>query len=422
MARTIEGGVRRSAVVRHAARLALFLLTTSLLLACSSMPNTNAIPELARDHATVSGIENARYWLDSDITPFVENAIADLRRQKEAAALRGLPADASARADVLAISGGGEDAAFSVGLLKGWSAHGDRPEFRVVTGVSAGGLLAPFAFLGPDYDDLLHRSISSIGEEGVFRSRGPFGLLSDGMSSNARLMKLVEHYVTPQVLLAVAAEYGKGRALMIGTTELYSGRSVTWNMGAIAASGSPDALTLFRKVMVASASIPGAVSPVLINVELDGRQYQEMHVDGGVSAQAFTYPSATLAVMERLTGEPFQGKIGVYVLMNGKLLPEWSNALHRTVGIGSRALSVLLQRQAINDLDRIHRTAHQDGAEYRLAFIGPEFRHPPHRRFDRHYMARLFEYAYQLGARGYPWQTAPPVDVPRPPNDQQTLR
>ncbi len=55
-------------------------------------------------------------------------------------------------------------------------------------------------------------------------------------------------------------------------------------MGAIASSGAPNALSLFRDVLVASASVPGVYSPVLINVEGEGLRFEEMHVDGGVRA------------------------------------------------------------------------------------------------------------------------------------------
>lgn len=375
--------------------------------ACSTLPHAGALPEAEVGEAVIPGIDNARYWLDGDIVPFVRSAIGDIRRVQET---RGetAPSTDAPPVQLLAISGGGENGAFAAGLLKGWTAHGDRPQFRVVTGISAGGLIAPFAFLGPAHDDDLQQAILAIGREGLFRSRGVFGLASDGFADNRPALRFVARYVTPDILAEVAAEYRKGRALMIGTTELDSGRAVTWNMGAIAASGAPGALELFRRIMVASASVPGAVSPVMIDVEANGRHYREMHVDGGVSTQVFTYPSATLAVMEQLTDRPYRGSIQVFVVLNGKLAPEWSPTPQRTLGIGARALGVLLQRQAVNDLERIYRTARQDGADYNLAHIGAEFRYPAHKRFDAGYMNELFDYAYRLGVAGYPWRKQAP--------------
>jgi predicted acylesterase/phospholipase RssA len=91
------------------------------------------------------------------------------------------------------------------------------------------------------------------------------------MADSKTLSRLVAKHVTPEVLAAIASEYAKGRALQLGTTDLDSGRSVTWSMGAIASSQAPGALDLFRNVMIASMSIPGAVSPVMIDVDVDGK-------------------------------------------------------------------------------------------------------------------------------------------------------
>ena len=214
-------------------------------------------------------------------------------------------------------------------------------------------------------------------------------------------------YVTPQMLQDIAVEHRKGRALMIGTTELDSGRAVTWSMGAIAASGSSQALPLFRQVMVASASIPGAVSPVMIDVEAEGQHFQEMHVDGGVSTQVFAYPAAMQAVMQRLGHGPYRGRVQLYVVLNGRVTPEWTATPRQSLAIGGRALRILLQRQAINDLERIYRTAHQDGADYNLAYIGAEFHYPRHRRFDEGYMRDLFEHGYRSATQGDPWKPCP---------------
>ncbi|MBO9662844.1 patatin-like phospholipase family protein [Dokdonella sp.] len=405
-----DGAMERTAgdSITWTLRVLMLSIVVWLLQACSTLPRTDALPKSEADAAAIPGIPNARYWLDSDIVPFARSAIGDIGRARTAFAQSGTTAQALPPAAILAISGGGENGAFAVGLLEGWTAHGDRPQFRVVTGVSAGALIAPFAFLGPSYDAQLHDAILSIGREKLFRSRGVFGLLSDGFADNQPAIEFVAKYMTPDVLRAVAAEYAKGRALMIGTTEMDSGRAVTWNMGAIAASGAPNALDLFRKVMVASASIPGAVSPVMIDVEANGKRYQEMHVDGGVNAQVFTYPSTMLAVMQELTGEPYRGAIQVYVILNWKVAPEWSVTPRSTLAIGGRALGMLLQRQSVADLDRIYRTAHQDGADYNLAAIGADFQYPKHKRFDPKYMNDLLGYGYRLGSAGYAWKKTPP--------------
>ncbi|QGM05628.1 patatin-like phospholipase family protein [Stenotrophomonas maltophilia] len=393
-------------------------LLASVLPGCASATRSGALPQAYADAATPAGIENARYWLDTDIEQFVRSALNDLHR----AGVR--VGDDTSHLDpvqVLAISGGGENGAFAAGLLSGWTAHGDRPQFRVVTGISAGALIAPFAFLGPSHDGALREATLAFGRQGIFRSRGIFGLASDGFADNRPALRFVARYVTPQMLQAIATEYRKGRALMIGTTELDSGRAATWNMGAIAASGSPQALRLFRQVMVASASIPGAVSPVMIDVHAAGHRFQEMHVDGGVSTQVFAYPTAMQAVMQRLGQGPYRGRVQLYVVLNGRVTPDWTATPRQSLAIGGRALRILLQRQAINDLERIYRTAHQDGADYNLAYIGPEFHYPRHKRFDEGYMHDLFDHGYRSATQGDPWQKCPEGWTVQPHTVSQAL-
>ena len=393
-------------------RISIALAIAATLQACGTVARLDAVPADLVDRATTPGIPDSRYWLGADIGPFIKGVIDDNRRELEALSKAGLSTDPMPPAYVLAISGGGDNGSFGAGLLAGWTVHGDRPQFRVVTGISAGGLIAPFAYLGPAYDPVLRDVAVSVGEDDVFRSRGLItGLSSDGMADSEPLARLVAQHVTPQVLAAVAAEYEKGRALVIGTTDLDSGRAVSWNMGAIAASRAPGALELFRKVMVASASIPGAVSPVMIDVEVDGKRYQEMHVDGGVINQVFTYPSNAFA-LQQIHGRPFGREIRVYAIRNGKLAPEWSPTPRQTLSIGGRAFSLLMQRQGIGDIEQIYRTARQDNADFNLAYIGSDFAPGEHREFDRAYMSRLFNYAYQLGAKGYPWHKTLPTEVP----------
>jgi len=390
----------------------LAAIAGAVLQACASPPRLDAVPPTLTQQAAIPGIANARYWLDLDLAPFIQSAIDDNRRESEALARAGRPTDPMPPINLLAISGGGDAGAFAAGLLTGWSAQGTRPEFKVVTGISAGALIAPFAFLGPRFDDVIRRVATSIGKDDVFRSRGLLaGLASDGMADSEPLARLLAQYVTPDVLEAVAAEHAKGRALMIGTTDLDSGQPVTWNMGAIASSNAPGSLELFRKIMLASTSIPGVVSPVMIEVDVDGVRHQEMHVDGGVMAQVFTYPSRTLMEMKRATGIPFRREIHLYVIRNGQLRPQWLGTPRHTSSIGGRAFRALIQQQGISDLDRIYRTAQQDGAEFNLAYIGDDFTAPHDKDFDAAYMNRLFDYAYQLGATGYRWHKALPGDA-----------
>ena len=400
----------KGVVVRAAAILATFVA----LQACTTLTRLPAVPPTQTARAVIPGFPNSRYWLDEDLPALLQEAIGDSKRERETLARLGISTDPMPPAHVLAISGGGDSGAFAAGLLSGWSTRGTRPQFNLVTGISAGALIAPFAYLGPSYDDVIRTVATSVGPDDVFDRRNVLvGLASDGMADSGPLARLVAKYVTPETLAAIAAEYAKGRALQIATTDLDSGRPVIWNMGAIAASQAPGALELFRKIMIASASIPGGVSPVLFDVEVNGQRFQEMHVDGGVIAQTYVYPRNILLEWERATGQPFRRAFHVYVVLNGRMQPEWTDTKRRTLEIGNRAIRVLVQSQGIGDVDRIYTTAQQDGADFNLAYIGPDFSSPRAQEFDNAYMKRLYDYAYAVGASGKAWHKAPLSETAR---------
>jgi predicted acylesterase/phospholipase RssA len=397
-----------------AKRAAAILATFAVLQACTTLPRLEAVPPTQTARAIVPGFPDSRYWLDEDFPALLQEALSDDKHEREALARIGISTDPMPPAHVLAISGGGDAGAFAAGLLSGWSSSGNRPQFRLVTGISAGALIAPFAYLGPAYDDVIRTVATSVGPDEVFDRRNVLvGLASDGMADSAPLARLVEKYVTAETLAAIAAEYSKGRALQIATTDLDSGRPVIWNMGAIAASQVPGALQLFRKIMVASASIPGVVSPVLFDVEVDGQRYQEMHVDGGVIRQTYVYPRNILKEWGRVTGKPFQRELHVYVVLNGRMQPEWKDTKRRTLEISNRAIRALVQSQGIGDVERIYTIALEDGVDFNLAYIGPDFSYPHVQQFDNAFMKRLYDYAYSLGASGKAWHKAPPGESVR---------
>ena len=393
------------------APLVATLAVTVLLEACRTLPRIEAVPPDQTERAVIPGIPNSRFWLDRDLAPFIQSVIQDFNREEKALARSGMSINPLPPVYILGISGGGDDGAFAAGLLAGWSVHGDRPEFKVVTGISAGALIAPFAFLGPRYDDVVRRVATSVSRKDIFHTHNSLsGLASDGMADSKPLARLVAKYVTPELLAEIAREFEKGRVLEIGTTDLDAGRAVTWNMGVIASSHSPGALKLFRSIMIASASIPGAVSPVMIDVEVDGKHFQEMHVDGGVITQVFLYPSRILPELAKATGTPLDREVYAYVIRNGTLEPEWSNTRRRTLSVGGRAISALVQTQGISDVHQIYEVARHDGVDFNLAYIGSDFGESRRAHFDTAYMKRLFDYAYQASAKGYQWHKVPPSD------------
>jgi|HubBroStandDraft_1064217.scaffolds.fasta_scaffold46480_2 hypothetical protein len=390
-------------------RMMTALMAVLSIQGCGSLPRRDAVPYDLTEMAIPAGIPNARFWADGDLSPMIRDVVREGEREVAALAKAGKSTDPLPPAYLLAISGGGDDGAFGAGLLVGWTAQGTRPEFKLVTGISAGALIAPFAFLGPQYDDILRAVSTSMSPGGVFRKRNVvFGIASDGMADSAPLAGLIAKYVTPEILDAVAREYEHGRFLLIGTTDLDAERSVLWNMGAIASSHAPGALGLFRKIMLASTSIPGAVSPVMIDVDVHGKQFQEMHVDGGVITQVFLYPQQMFMETRKATGTSFLRERHAYIIRNGMLEPRWADTARRTLSIGGRAIGALIQTQGISDIDRIYVLAQKDGVDFNLAYIDTDFDFPHQQEFANDYMQQLFDYAYGLSANGYPWHK----DVP----------
>lgn len=393
------------ALSRHV-HLAAACIALMLVSGCATPRRLSAVPELQTEQATpLDG--PVRFWADDEPEPLIAEAEARYEREMAERARVGqtgpLPQE-----DFLAISGGGDDGAFGAGLLCGWTQAGDRPVFTLVTGVSTGALIAPFAFLGPKYDAVLREAYTQTSHEKIFRKRTiAAAVFDDAMSDTTPLAKLISRYITRELLDEIAVEYRKGRLLLIGTTDLDSRRGVIWNMGAIADSRDPQALVLFRKIILASAAIPGAFPPVMIDVSVDGVRHQEMHVDGGATNQVFMYPEA-LKLGEVIPDLQAARERKVYVIRNARLDPGWANVDRRTLKIAGRAISALIQSQALGDLMRIYETAERDQIEFNLAFIPKDFNVPRTSDFNPQYMVPLFDRGYQMGLQRYPWMKTPP--------------
>jgi hypothetical protein len=370
-----------------------------------SAPRTPVPAELA-DLAEVPWFAGYRCWGDEDGHVVRDRLARSLQLERQA--LGEAPEDALPDADYLALSGGGQNGAFGAGLLCGWTVSGKRPTFKIVTGISTGALIAPFAFLGPEYDGVLAEMYTTVSTRQILKRRGLLSfLLSDALADDAPLRALVERHIDERFLDRVAEEHRKGRLLIVGTTNLDAERPVIWFLGGIAASGHPDALRLFRDVLVASASLPGIFPPVMIEVEANGRHFEELHVDGGVSSQMFMYPAAL--DLRRLFAELHaERRRSVYVIRNGKTIPEGSVVARRALSIAERALTCLILSQSVGDLYRIYLGCQRDGFEFHYAAIPADFHHEKHEPFDTDYMRDLFEVGYHLAAQGDPWHDAPP--------------
>jgi hypothetical protein len=368
----------------------------------------DAVPQTLTERAVVLGISNARFWADTQGAELAEEALRALAREREYLALtqsRG----ALPPANFLVVSGGSDNGAFGAGLLVGWTEAGNRPEFKLVTGVSTGALTAPFAFLGPAYDAQLKDVYTNIVPSDVYEARGYLAaVLDDAMSDTRPLFRLISRYADSRMLAAIAEEFQKGRLLLIGTTDLDVMRPVIWNIGAIAASGHPDALDLFRRILLASASVPAVFPPVLIDVELDGKSYQEMHVDGGAVAQMFLYPPTVTARFDMRRG-PLARERHAYVIRNARVDAEWAMVDRRVLSIAGRAITSMIHYSGSNDIGRLQATAERDGVDFNLAYIGKDFTVERTVPFDQTYMRALFDYAFQQARRGFPWSKSHPM-------------
>src|SRR5262245_57026755 len=382
------------------------------LAGCGSRIERNAVPEALSSHATPQGLAYARFWGDEvpkEVVTFVQLHMPNVRQMATSAAQEaGRPV-----VEYLALSGGADDGAFGAGLLVGWTKRGDRPKFEIVTGVSAGALIAPYAFLGPSYDAQLTELWTQFDPKMVATPQVLAGLLgAESLADTKPLRELIGRHIDRRMLRQIAQEYRNGRLLMIGTTNLDAQRQVIWNMGeiAVAAGRDPEAAELFRDVLLASASIPGLFPPVHVKVRVGNRMFEEMHVDGRGTRHVFLAPAQfSLRTFDSFYQQPPIRR--VYVVRNAKLEPIYEEVQPNVLAIGARSLTTLTKRQSIGDLNHIYAMTQRDGAEFRLASIPRSFTEKSSQSFDPIYMRALFEVGRNLGSGGKGWARTPPEAV-----------
>lgn len=382
-----------------------------ILQGCASIAIKQPLPQTLENQVQMPGFPNVRAWGD-EYSKTLEKSAVDSIAQEKAANHGKLKKEAYA----LALSGGSSAGAFGAGLLCGWTQSGKRPEFKLVTGISTGALMAPLAFLGPAYDDKLKYAYTSVSDDDIYKPNSIVRIVLSfikltsisSLADTKPLANLIERLIDDQVLKAIAREHLKGRRLIIGTTQLNAQRLVIWDMGAIAATKSPHALPLFRKILLASASVPATFPPQIFRVSALQKEYDEIHVDGGVATQVMLYEKAIAPFSRRvlLPGQKQRAK-KLYIIRNQTVHPKWEDVKPTLKDIAIRSIDALIQSQSIGDLYRLYAYSKRDDFEYNLAYVPTSFTESPVTPFNKPYMNKLFSLGYQMGKSGYQWTHYP---------------
>ncbi|MGO9171244.1 MAG: patatin-like phospholipase family protein [Rhodomicrobium sp.] len=386
------------------------LIFAPILAACSFLPR-DQFTAAEQSIATIPGIPGARFWADG--------SAAELRSFFQGSVLT---APATGSLDVLALSGGAYDGAYGAGVINGWTALGTRPEFALVTGVSAGALIAPLAFLGPRYDAEMEQAFTQGAAQFLGDLGSIFSVVGGGDLRRTSLADLVGNFVDERLLRAVAAEHAKGRRLHILTANVDAQRGVIWDMGAIASSGHPNAKQLFKDVLIASASTPGIFAPTFIEVEANGRYFKEMHVDGGAITEVSIVPDVLLAMGIKPIQE--HERVRVWVIINNNITPQFEVVEAGLVPTMSRSFSTLIKDSSKQTLLA---TAGYIGRErFNLTYIDGQFDTTLKARygtavtagFNAPYMTALYRYGYARARSGHLWTHEVPLGARAPLQSQ----
>lgn len=385
--------------------LVVSAITLFCLTGCGNLHPRKPLPAELAGLANPPGYGDIRDWGDH-FSPVLQRSVESALKEE---AKKDNPYGQTP-IQYLSLSGGGMNGAFGAGFLCGWTAEGSRPNFDFVTGISAGALLAPFAFVGTNHDAALREIYANLQPKDLFQRKGWLRILrDDSVFDTAPLRKLLEKYVTRELLAEIAREHARGRRLWIGTANLDARRPVIWDMGLIATSGNPNATNLFLKVMIASAAIPGAFPPVYFKVKANGKTYDELHVDGGIGRQAFAYgPVLRLnEIRSQLDESDRERPAELFIIRNGDLGTHYDPVKPKALPIVMSSLHALTHHQAEGDFYRMFVFAGRDKCNYNLTGIPSEYERQSKIDFDSNEMKRLFALGEQMGRAGTCWIHTP---------------
>ena len=315
---------------------------------------------------------------------------------------------------VLSLSGGGSYVAYAAGLLAGWTVAGDRPQFRVVTAMSGGALVAPWAFLGADYDPVLEEVFTTIDTPDVYRPRGlgvASALFGDGAFDFSPGRELIARYLTDAVIEEIAEAHRQGRRLYLATANMDDNVTTLWDVGEIAASDRADRFDHVRRIVEASVAVPGLFPPVYFDVEVDGVRYGQMHMDAQIDfvlMRDFMIAADRLAVERSGLDAPLRERI--YAILSTKPTPNYEQPPEASaLTLGRRALERIGRYASYGALDRLYLYALAHDAELRIAHLPVAFDAGiPNFSFATDGLRKLYYFGFQQAAQGYPWATQPP--------------
>ncbi len=386
----------------------IFLMSALLIQGCATIRPRNAVPMDFSGKVTISGMPDIRTDMDNPDPIVMQKSLVESFKEEGPVNFLGIKVY-----PVLAISGGGANGAYGAGLLKGWSKEGSRPTFKIITGVSSGSLIALYAFLGKDYDDQLEHFFTTISTKDIMRKNNVFKIIfGDSLMSSAPMAKKIASIVDGKLMAKVVEEHKRGRRLFVGTVNLDAQEFVVWDMGAIACKGGGDSLMMFRKILMASSSLPMTFPPVTFKVSAEsGELYDEMHVDGGTMRGVFSIDRLTknMEGAAKLFGiDPSKYRPQIYILSNGYMSPNRQQVKDSLVDISVRSLDTVVAAANNGDIYRLYSTAKRRGLDFNLAYIPADFKPNSKELFDTKEMQRLFKRGYDDAVSGYKWHKTPP--------------
>jgi hypothetical protein len=362
------------------------------------------------DRVDVVDMPGVRVWGDKLSDVLHQDLVQSIQNEKPGLFPRG--PDGAFQYGGLSLSGGGDHGAFGAGFLKGWSKTGSRPTFKVVSGISTGALIAPFALLGSAYDGDLEAAYTTVSAADIYKFKSIIGAYwRESLADNHPLEELVHKFVSDEVIDAVAQAHLNGQRLFVGTTNFDAQRPVIWNMGIVAISQHRKAYDFFRKILVASAAIPVLFPPVYFEVESDGAVYDEMHVDGGTVGQMFFYGAVVgwRKVLSEASGvDDPDDQSTLFLIIDGEVAPELQHVRRRLISITNRTISTLVKVSAWAALYRMYLHSRADGYGFQFVGLPDDYKPESHHPYDPTEMKRMFNIGYDMGRSGKGWRTTPP--------------